>query len=102
MEYSTWRLGDPMQRSLRINVEAQKQPAELALEEAQELNKLSTDTIKDGNVREKMNDKLNDRYMVKQLGQNPFLSGSTYLDDLQIQEQFLRPKSSHSENNEIK
>ena len=49
-----------------------------------------------------MNDKLNDRYMVKQLGQNPFLSGSTYLDDLQIQEQFLRPKSSHSENNEVK
>ena len=46
MEYSTWRLGEPMQRSLRINTEAQKQPAELALEEAQEFNKSSTDTIK--------------------------------------------------------
>jgi hypothetical protein len=91
-----------MLRSIKIKVESQKEPTDLALEDSQDLTKQISDTFRDSNIREKMNDKLTDRYMVKQMGQNPFLSGSTYLDDLQIQEQFLRPKSSHSENNEAK
>lgn len=97
MEHFTWTLGEPMQRSIKT-VKNQKETRELALEESSD----SINHFKDSNVREKMNDKLTDRYMVKQMGQNPFLSDSTYLNDLQIQEQFLRPKSSHSENNDNK
>ena len=45
-----------------------------------------------------MNDKLNDRYMVQQTNQNPFLMGNTYVQDLDVQEKVLRPKSSHLDN----
>ena len=91
MEYITWRRGEPIQRSARIKEEVQACPTKLALDE----------TITHNKDREIMNDKINDRYLIKQMGQNPFLSGS-YIDDLNIQEQFLRPKSSHTENNESK
>lgn len=90
MEYITWRHGEPIQRSTRIKEKNQASPINLALEEAT-YNK----------DRELMNDKINDRYLIKQMGQNPFLSGR-YIDDLNIQEQFLRPKSSHTENNDSK
>ena len=90
MEYVTWRRGEPIQRSARVKEEVQSSPTNLALEE-----------VTYSKDRETMNDKINDRYLVKQMGQNPFLSGS-YIDDLNIQEQFLRPKSSHTENNDSK
>lgn len=90
MEYVTWRRGEPLQRSARIKEEVQVSPTKLALEE-----------VTYSKDREIMNDKINDRYLIKQVGQNPFLSGS-YIDDLNIQEQFLRPKSSHTENNDSK
>ena len=52
----------------------------------------------ESNKRQNMNDKLNDRYMVQQTNQNPFLIGNTYVQDLDVQEEFLRPKSSHLDN----
>jgi hypothetical protein len=94
MEHVIWRRGEPAERSACVKgtdvVESdavvEVSPVVLALEEPV----YSKD-------REKMNDKLNDRYLIKQMAQNPFLTGS-YIDDLNIQEQFLRPKSSHTEN----
>ena len=88
MEYITWRHGEPVQRSERV-----KEPTEPT--------KLALDETPPRRDRETMNDKINERYLIKQLGQNPFLDGS-YIDDLNIQQQFLRPKSSHADNNEAK
>ena len=98
MEHIIWRRGEPSQRSACVKEKVvanaadgvEVSPVVLALEESVH--------SKD---REKMNEKMNDRYLIKQMVQNPFLSGS-YIDDLNIQEQFLRPKSSHTENNVVK
>jgi hypothetical protein len=106
MNSFVWRSGEPPERSYH------KKPTELALEESSDFNKKALETsglskseldlyiadmVQESNRREKMNDKLNDRYMVQQTSQNPFLTEDSYLNDLQIQEQFLRPKSSHTE-----
>jgi hypothetical protein len=91
MKYLIWTRGEPPQRSLRVkdNDEKEKSPVDLALEESIQTND-----------REQINDKINGRYLVKQTGQNPFLMGS-YVDDIGVQEQFLRPKSSHAEKNNL-
>jgi len=47
--------------------------------------------------RENVNSKLHDRHMVQQVSQNPYFQGSNYVDDLDIQEAFLRPRASNSE-----
>jgi|TARA_R110002073_G_scaffold101884_1_gene231375 hypothetical protein len=47
--------------------------------------------------RENNFEKMNQREMVAQTSQNPFLS-SNYLEDLQVQESFLTPQNSNSEN----
>lgn len=108
MKSYVWRSGESATRSIHKPTS----PNELALEESAEFNKKAlessglskpeldlyiADMAQESNRREKMNGKLNDRYMVQQTSQNPFLTGTSYLNDLQIQEQFLRPKSSHTE-----
>lgn len=47
------------------------------------------------NKREIANEKINERHMISQIGQNPFLSQNRYLDDLDIQEAYLKPKNSN-------
>mgnify|MGYP006143555069 CR=1 FL=1 len=96
MEHVIWRRGEPIQQSSRIKEEAQT-----VLRETPNPENLALEEVTHNKDRESMNDKINDRCLIKQLGQNPFLSGS-YIDDLKIQEQFLRPKSSHTENLDTK
>jgi hypothetical protein len=43
--------------------------------------------------------KINERELVAQTNMNPFMS-STYLEDLQVQEDFLTPQNSNSMQNE--
>ena len=47
------------------------------------------------NKRDIANNKINERIMISQIGQNPFLSRNNYLEDLDIQENFLKPKNSN-------
>lgn len=47
------------------------------------------------NKRDIANNKINERLMISQIGQNPFLSRNNYLEDLDIQENFLKPKNSN-------
>jgi len=51
------------------------------------------ETKREGNF-----EKMNQREMVAQTSQNPFLS-SNYLEDLQVQESFLTPQNSNSQDN---
>lgn len=92
MSEHVWRSGERAIRSSKQDV-----PQEVDETRSIESN-LNTTQI---NRREKMNGKINERYMIQQVGQNPFLTGN-YMEDLQIQEQFLRPKSSHVENKDVK
>ena len=49
------------------------------------------------NKRELPNDKINERMMFSQIGQNPFLTNNNYIEDISIQEKLLRPKNSNFE-----
>jgi len=48
--------------------------------------------------RESFNDKLSERSYHAQVSQNPFLAGRTYSDDIEVEENFLRPKNTSSIN----
>lgn len=47
------------------------------------------------NKREAFNDKLLERGFQTQLSQNPFLAGGNYLSDIEIEDNFLRPKNTN-------
>ena len=99
MEHVIWRHGEPIEQSERIKVSDKKMPSQSTSETySQTPTNLALEEIEYNKDRESMNDKINERCLIKQLGQNPFLTGS-YIDDLNVQDQFLRPKSSHTDNN---
>jgi hypothetical protein len=52
---------------------------------------------KGNNKRENVNEKLNERYSIGQVGQNPFNQENNYIKDLEVQQNFLIPKSSYDE-----
>lgn len=78
-----WTLGEPCLRSSR------NKP-----------NVILPETMAPSNKREIANEKINERHMISQIGQNPFLSRNRYLDDLDIQEAYLKPKNSNFGDNE--
>jgi len=49
------------------------------------------------NKREETYNKMAEREMVGQVGFNPFLTNNSYIDDVNIQENFLKPKSTSGE-----
>jgi hypothetical protein len=97
---------EPIQRSLPSDNPALKkeQPKGLAAEEPftkmltdfQDLKKEQERNTK----REDANTKIGERYLVGQPGQNPFMVDNNYLNDLEIQESFLRPKNSNMDEKE--
>ena len=50
------------------------------------------------NKREDHNNKMLEREMIMQTSQNPFMTKNNYVDDLTIQDEFLKPKNSSYEN----
>ena len=48
------------------------------------------------NKREIANNKLNDRELIGQVNQSPFHTTNNYLRDLDVQQNFLMPKSSNN------
>ena len=122
VEEYVWKFGEPPEKSLKRETEKKElseNPETLALEEGQSFiaNTMQTmidnekydmidlalnqaENNQESNKRQNMNDKLSNRYMVQQTSQNPFLVGNNYIQDLDVQESFLRPKSSHLDNQE--
>ena len=52
---------------------------------------LSGSGFKFSSKREELGDKLANREMVQQIGFNPFLGESNYIDDISVRDQFLKP-----------
>ena len=44
------------------------------------------------NKREEANEKMNERYLIGQATQNPFMTNNNYVNDLEVQMNFLTPK----------
>jgi len=59
-------------------------------------NMLEKSTFRQDNTkREDANDKINKRAMIGQTCMNPFFTNTTYVDDLEVQQNFLIPRSSN-------
>jgi hypothetical protein len=115
MEEVIWRYGERPEKSPKretIPSQQQEDPVNVALEEHDgvrasesqglggqltmtDISLMQSDALQSSNRRETANEKLNDRDQVGQVGQNPFFAQNTYAIDLDVQEAFLRPKSSH-------
>ena len=118
MEQFVWKSGESPERSHKNdnpNIKKEAAPEAVAMHEGSSFNEMCmsmtgvsrmemdlgmAEINQESNRRESLNGKLSNRRMIQQVGQNPFLMGNNYLSDIDIQEQFLRPKSSHAEINE--
>ena len=86
--YWVWGNGGIMKKSLReTNKRAKIQENTSPLDEKIE-NRRQND-------RELNSERLSQRELIIQTSINPFLSDHNYLDDLQMQDKFLRPKDSN-------
>ena len=47
--------------------------------------------FKTSNKREELDTKIADRELVQQIGFNPFLGQNSYIDDISVRDQFLKP-----------
>jgi len=103
-----WTKGEPYERSRRIfkeqeekdnekfNKEIEKSAYSSALNHDENtwdiLNQtLSGNGFKVSNKREEIDTKMADRDMIQQIGNNPFLSETNYVNDISIRDQFLKP-----------
>jgi hypothetical protein len=49
------------------------------------------------NRREDLDDKIANRDLIQQIGYNPFLNQTNYVDDISIHDQYLKPQNSSKE-----
>lgn len=101
IQYLRWSKGEKYEQSLKSDKE--KYTANVEENVAAEYNKMKCLLFDDGsescmrvsNKREDANTKLSERCMIENISQNPFLSRNNYLNDLQVQDEFLKPKNSN-------
>ena len=103
-----WTKGEPYERSRRIFKEQTEKDSENFNKEIEQsayssalnhdentwdiLNQtLSGNGFKVSNKREEIDTKMADRDMIQQIGNNPFLSETNYVNDISIRDQFLKP-----------
>jgi hypothetical protein len=103
-----WTKGEPYERSRRIFKEQAEKDSEKFNKEIEQsayatslhhdentwdiLNQtLSGNGFKVSNKREEIDTKMADRDMIQQIGNNPFLSETNYVNDISIRDQFLKP-----------
>ena len=102
-----WTDGQPYERSRRMKHQIQMEQEEFSKniettayssslnhdENTWEIlnQSLSGTGFKVSNKREELGDKLANREMFQQIGFNPFLGQSNYVDDISIRDQFLKP-----------
>jgi hypothetical protein len=58
--------------------------------------------FKISNKREEIGDKLSNRQMIQQIGINPFLDQSNYINDISVRDQYLKPINTTQGNKNIK
>jgi len=110
-----WTDGQPYERSRRMKHQIQMEQEEFSKKiettaYSSSLNhdentweilnqSLSGTGFKVSNKREELGDKLANREMIQQIGFNPFLDQTNYVDDISIRDQFLKPVNTQEEKN---
>ena len=93
MEHFIWSTGEKVEKSSKHDHPTLKEK-EKDVKTNNEIT-IGDEFIKGSNKRELANNKLNDRNMISQIGQNPFMANNNYLHDLEVQQNFLIPKNSN-------
>lgn len=96
-----WSLGEKYEQSTKADRE--KYLANDANDNSSDYNQMKSLLFEDGtescmrvsNKREDANTKLNERSMIESINQNPFLPRNNYINDLQVQDEFLKPRNSN-------
>jgi hypothetical protein len=103
-----WTKGEPYERSRRVFKEETEKDSEKFNKEIEQsayssalnhdentwdiLNQTSSGNgFKVSNKREEIDTKMAHRDMIQQIGNNPFLSETNYVNDISIRDQFLKP-----------
>jgi hypothetical protein len=102
-----WTDGQPYERSRRMKqqIEIENQEFSKNMETTAYTSSLNHDEntweilnqshsgtgFKVSNKREELGDKLANREMIQQIGFNPFLGQTNYVDDISVRDQFLKP-----------
>ena len=103
-----WTKGEPYERSRRIFKEQTEKDSDKFNKEIEQsayssalnhdentwdiLNQTSSGNgFKVSNKREEIDTKMADRDMIQQIGNNPFLTETNYVNDISIRDQFLKP-----------
>ena len=92
MNFVIWNKGgDKPERSAKIT------PApETELQRIEPINITTATTYRESNnKRQDSSDKLSERYLIEQRGLNPYISHSSYANDIETQQSFLIPKCSN-------
>ncbi len=100
MEELVWRKeGERCERSYRQlpqhqqQAEQQQQQQQQAEQQQPQFNVANNEGFhKVSNKREEANEKMNERYLIGQATQNPFMTNNNYVNDLEVQMNFLTPK----------
>jgi len=103
MEERVWRNGEGCKRSRKDENPALAQPIDLALDKKLHTEiKMKEDFSPNigefgvaSSKREDANTKLSERQMIGQVSHNPFLTSTDYVNDLEVQENYLKPKNSN-------
>lgn len=108
MEHLVWTTGEKYEKSFKNNNPAIKNKVSynVSKTETVEFNNTNNSTNNENNInnngfitgsnkRELVNNKLNERNMISQIGQNPFMINNNYLNDLDNQQHFLIPQNSN-------
>jgi len=102
-----WTKGEPYERSRRLkhvqeleNKEFSKNMENSAYTSSLNHDENTWDILNQGlsgtgfkvsNKREELDSKISDRDLVQQIGFNPFLGETNYVNDISIRDQFLKP-----------
>ena len=102
-----WSLGEKYEQSTMADREKytnENNNTNANFDNSNDYNQMKSLLFEDGtescmrvsNKREDANTKLNERSMIESIQQNPFLPRNNYINDLQVQDEFLKPRNSNS------
>jgi len=95
MEEQIWTYGEKPEKSYKKPAPEKLAPEKPASITMTDLDINIGELRMSSNKRDQANNKLNDRELVGQVGQNPFHTSNNYLNDLEVQQNFLMPKASN-------
>jgi hypothetical protein len=87
-----WNKGDKPEKSLKRII-----PKQIVDESPSSSSPIIPSSIyrESNNKRQESSNKISERYLIEQRGQNPYISHTSYVNDIETQQSFLIPKSSN-------